>query len=187
MRFLLAAALLATPLAGCARAVPTARPMAAPAAYTAAGTVELRRAVRAHAEIAFGWADVDADGILVMGEAERLGIDRPAFIGKDRDGNGALNLLELLGATHVSDEVRRLRDLTTVLLGDAPALDRAAWQAAPLAVRPLAYTPSPDPGAKAALFAPSDANADGKLERREIEAALGLGLERGYEVVGASR
>jgi hypothetical protein len=186
MRALLVPCLVAMALTGCGKAVPSIRPMAAPAAIAAQGTVELRRAIRAHLMTAFDWADADHDDILVLAEAERLGIAEAEFRGRDKDANGALSLVELQGATYVTDEVRRLRELAGTLLGAAEGLDRAAWNASPATFRPLAYTPAPSAGIKATLFAPADTNADGRLDRRELEGALGRGVALGYEV-GAAR
>lgn len=185
MRFLAATCLLAVALTGCAKALPTARPAATTTARAQASTVEMRRAVKQHAMLAFAWADASGDGILVMAEAEALGLGREAFLRRDKDANGALSFPELLGATHLTDEVQRIRELAGQLAAGA-SLDRAAWLAAPVAVRPTAYTPSPAPGIKAALFAPADANGDGKLDQRELETAIATGIERGYEVVAAA-
>lgn len=186
MRFLAVTCLLAFALTGCARALPTARPAVMAAAQAQASTVEMRRAVKQHAVLAFEWADTSADGILVLAEAEALGIGREDFIRKDKDANGALSFPELLGATHMTDEVQRIRELAGKL-ANGGSLDRAAWLAAPVVVRPTAYTPSPDAGVKATLFAPADANGDGKLDQRELETAIAAGIERGYEVVGSGR
>lgn len=183
-------ALAAFLLAGCAHPVaPRAAAGARPAALTAqAGTLELRRAIRARLMMAFEWADGDRDGILVFAEAGRLGLSEGEFRQKDADTNGALSFTELQGATAVTEEVHRLRELT-VTVTDADAdrrLTAAEYARAGFGVAPQPFTPSPDAGLKAKLFAPADADGDGALDRAELETAFGAATERGY-VVTAGR